>query len=107
MPGNPLVRLRWIGLAEGVSFLVLLGVAMPLKYLAHMPGAVKYVGWIHGLLFILYVAALGQATATQLWSPLRAALLFVAAVVPGGTFVADRWLRRQVPQPATSDPRCS
>ena len=95
---HPLTVLRWIGLAEGVSFLVLLGIAMPLKYLAHMPAAVKYVGWAHGLLFILYVLALGHATTVQLWSPLRAAALFVAAVVPGGTFVAERWLRRQAPR---------
>lgn len=102
---HPLSRLRLVGFAEGVSFLVLLGIAMPLKYLAHMPAAVKYVGWAHGLLFMLYVVALGQATAAQLWSPVRAALLFVAAVVPGGTFVADRWLRRQVPRnDATSPP---
>lgn len=98
MNRHPLARLRLVGLLEGVSFLLLLGVAMPLKYLAGMPSAVKYVGWAHGLLFILYVLALGQATAVQLWSPVRAALLFVAAVLPGGTFVAERWLRRQTPR---------
>ena len=95
---HPLTVLRWIGLAEGVSFLVLLGIAMPLKHLAHMPAPVKYVGWAHGLLFILYVLALGHATAVQLWSPVRAAGLFVAALLPCGTFVAERWLRRQVPR---------
>lgn len=95
---HPLTTLRWVGIAEGISFLVLLGIAMPLKYLAHQPAAVKYVGWAHGLLFILYILALGRATAVQLWSPLRAAALFVASLVPGGTFVADRWLRQQVPR---------
>lgn len=80
---------------EGVSFLTLMGIAMPLKYLAHMPAAVKYVGWVHGLLFVLYVLALGQATAARMWSPLKAVLLFVAAIVPFGTFVADRWLKTQ------------
>ncbi|MGN6531837.1 MAG: DUF3817 domain-containing protein, partial [Ginsengibacter sp.] len=47
-------QLRWIGIAEGISFLLLLGVAMPLKYLYDFPVAVKVTGWIHGLLFILY-----------------------------------------------------
>lgn len=92
-------RLRIIGLVEGISFLVLMGIAMPLKYLAQMPVAVKYVGMIHGILFILYVLALGHATASRLWSPLKAMLLFVAAVVPFGTFVSDRWLRKQVFRP--------
>lgn len=95
-------RLRFVGILEGISFLTLMGIAMPLKYLAHMPAAVKYVGWAHGLLFILYVLALGQATASKMWSPVKALLLFVAAVVPFGTFVADRWLRNQT-QP-TSPP---
>src|SRR5438552_3773981 len=49
-------RLRLVGYTEGVSFLVLLGIAMPLKYFAGMPLAVTIVGAIHGLLWILYVA---------------------------------------------------
>ena len=55
---NPIPLLRAAGLAEAVSFLVLLGVAMPLKYLAGMPQAVKVVGWAHGLLFMGFCAAL-------------------------------------------------
>jgi len=88
-------RLRLVGILEGISFLTLMGIAMPLKYLAHMPAAVKYVGWAHGLLFILYVLALGHATASKMWSPVKVLLLFVAAVVPFGTFLADRWLKTQ------------
>ena len=48
-------RLRFVGLLEGVSLLVLLGIAMPLKYLANQPDAVKLVGWAHGVLFVLFV----------------------------------------------------
>ena len=47
-------RMRAVGMAEGVSFLLLMGVAMPLKYFAGMPEAVKWTGWLHGVLFILY-----------------------------------------------------
>lgn len=43
-----------IAIIEGVSFLMLLGIAMPLKYLLGIPEMVKYVGWAHGVLFILY-----------------------------------------------------
>ena len=87
-------RLRAIGLLEGISFLVLLGVAMPLKYVWGMPLAVKWVGWAHGLLFM----ALGVLL---LLAMLRAALPFklavivgVAALLPAGPFFADRLLRR-------------
>ncbi|MDX2021353.1 MAG: DUF3817 domain-containing protein [Deltaproteobacteria bacterium] len=89
-------RLRLVGLLEGISFLTLMGIAMPLKYVAHWPYAVKYVGWVHGILFIWYVVSLGQATASRMWPLVRVFLLFVAAVVPFGTFIADKWLRTQV-----------
>ncbi|MCZ8134288.1 MAG: DUF3817 domain-containing protein, partial [Algoriphagus sp.] len=45
-------RFKWISLIEGLSFLILLGIAMPLKYMFDMPLAVTYVGWAHGILFI-------------------------------------------------------
>jgi integral membrane protein len=64
---NPIGRLRLIGLLEGSSFLILLGIAMPLKYAAGMPLAVKYVGWAHGALFLLFILALGQAAAETDW----------------------------------------
>ena len=49
-------RLRIIGFGEAISWLLLLGFAMPMKYIWHNPLPVKYVGWIHGLLFISYIA---------------------------------------------------
>ena len=48
-------RFKWISLIEGLSFLILLGIAMPLKYMFDQPLAVTYVGWAHGILFILYI----------------------------------------------------
>jgi integral membrane protein len=48
-------RFRMIGIAEGISFLVLLIIAMPLKYFYNQPLAVKYVGWAHGALFVAYI----------------------------------------------------
>ena len=86
---NPVVLLRYVGLAEGVSFLVLLLVAMPLKYAAGMPGAVKVVGWGHGVLFVAFCAALAWAAIAARWSAGRVALLFVAALVPLGTILLD------------------
>ena len=65
---NPIGRLRWIGFVEAVSFLLLLGVAMPLKYLAGQPLAVRIVGLIHGILFMIYLVAAAQARAATDWS---------------------------------------
>ncbi|RPJ34738.1 MAG: DUF3817 domain-containing protein [Verrucomicrobiaceae bacterium] len=91
---NVMRLLRTVSLTEGVSFLLLLLVAMPLKYIWDQPLAVKWVGWAHGVLFM----ALG---ALLLLAMLRAALPFrlafivgVAALLPAGPFFADRLLRR-------------
>lgn len=89
-------RLRAIGLAEGVSFLLLLGVAMPLKYFAGLPLFVKVVGWIHGGLFVLFCAALANAAFEHRWTLLRTAQLLLASLVPFGTFLVDGSLSREL-----------
>jgi integral membrane protein len=104
-PGGPsaaeaaseaIARLRLIAKIEAVSFLILLGVAMPLKYLAGLPLAVKLVGWAHGVLFILFVLALVRAKRDARLPTPFAALVFVAALLPFGPFVIDQRLSRQV-----------
>jgi integral membrane protein len=91
---NPLDRLRVIGMMEGASFLVLLGIAMPLKYLAGYPQMVSVVGMIHGVLFLLFVAAVLQASVAMRWPPLRMLAALAASVLPFGPFVFDAHLRR-------------
>lgn len=93
MLNSPIGRLRLVGMCEAVSFLLLLGVAMPLKYLADMPLAVRYVGWAHGVLFIAFVMLILPAISQAGWPLRRAALLFGAAFVPFGPFLADRSLK--------------
>jgi len=88
-------RLRAIGLIEGVSFLLLLGVAMPLKYFAGMPQAVTAAGWVHGILFISFCIALTQAHQDANWSPWRSGTVLMAALLPFGPFVIDKKLRRE------------
>jgi len=95
MESSVIRQLRIIGLVEGVSFLVLLGIAMPLKYLAGVPRAVSVVGMAHGVLFILYVAALVHAHLTVRWPARRALTLLAAAVLPLGPFVVEGSLRRE------------
>jgi integral membrane protein len=86
---NALSRFRLVGLMEGVSFVVLLLIAMPLKYWADLPRAVTYVGWAHGVLFMAYYAFLLSATLTYRWRAGRVLLAAAAALVPGGPFWLD------------------
>ncbi len=82
-------RLRVTGWWEGWSFLLLLGVAMPLKYFADWPLGVRVVGMAHGVLFMLYLAAALQAAMEHDWRWKRTALVLVASVLPAGPFVVD------------------
>lgn len=96
-PTTPSPILRWfqaIALAEGVSFLLLLGVAMPLKYLAGHPEAVHVVGALHGFLFLAYVASASLLFTHLKWPLSRFPGVMLASVLPFGTFVLERkWLR--------------
>jgi len=89
---TPINRLRFAGMAEAVSFLFLLGVAMPLKYAAGRPEFVKYGGWCHGLLFILFLLAIFQAWADKAIPFKHAVMAFIAALIPFGPFLIDRKL---------------
>ncbi len=90
----PLLRtLRMVSFCEGISFLVLLFVAMPLKHLMKIPEPVRYTGWAHGLLFIV-LCALILAALNRGSIPFRTAVLTgLAALFPGGPFLMDRSLR--------------
>jgi integral membrane protein len=87
-------RLRVLAFLEGVSFLVLLGVGMPLKYILHQPEANKVIGLVHGLLFVLYVLNVIQARIEFRWSGRKTGLALLASIVPFGTFWADARLFR-------------
>lgn len=82
-------------LAEGVSFLTLLFVAMPMKYFMGMPEVVRVVGSIHGGLFLLYVGLLATLHVKQRWSPMFSLYALVASVIPFGTFILDKHLREK------------
>ena len=87
--------LRVIGIAEGVSFLVLLLIAMPLKYIWDNPLPVKYTGWAHGLLFMLYVVAVLRAGWLLKWNYRRIALFLAASFLPLATFILDKNLKKE------------
>ena len=83
---------RKIAFAEGVSFLVLLLIAMPLKYFAELPIAVTIVGGLHGILFIAFVVMGWEAKNEYQkdWSWLT--ISFIASILPFGVFWLDRKL---------------
>jgi integral membrane protein len=81
---------RWIGRFEGISFLLLLFIAMPLKYIWGMPEYVRVVGMAHGGLFLAYVAMANYAALELRWSRKVWFLSMAAAVLPFGTFIFEK-----------------
>ncbi|HEU4562986.1 MAG TPA: DUF3817 domain-containing protein [Longimicrobium sp.] len=94
MLGTAIGRLRILGMLEGASFLILLGIAMPLKYLAGRPEMVRMVGMAHGILFLLFVAAVIRVAVAMRWPLARVAAALVASVVPFGPFILDARILR-------------
>jgi integral membrane protein len=87
-------RLRLVGLLEGASYVALLFIAMPLKYLNDMPLAVRIAGSVHGALFVLFCFALLHVVVDRGWRLPRAAGVFVASLLPFGTWAIDGRLKR-------------
>ncbi|MBL7926419.1 MAG: DUF3817 domain-containing protein [Bacteroidia bacterium] len=81
-----------IGHAEGVSYLLLLLVAMPLKYFMGLPEAVKLAGTIHGVLFVAFVVLLAGLHTKQKLKITTMVTLFLLSIVPFGTFFLERYL---------------
>lgn len=87
-------RLRAVAFVEGISYLVLLFIAMPLKYAAGIPQAVRVVGMAHGVLFVAFGLALLMVFVERRLDIGRSALTFLSSLVPFGTFVIDGHLKR-------------
>ena len=88
-------RFRMIGIAEGISFLVLLLIAMPLKYFFNFPEAVKVIGWLHGALFVAFIYFAFEVMGTLKKNFGWFVKAFIAAFVPLGTFIFDRQLKKE------------
>jgi len=86
---------RIIAVSEGISFLTLLLIAMPIKYLLGMPEAVKIVGWIHGILFISYIPGVFLVRKSINWNIAHVGMALIASILPGGTFILDYKLLRK------------
>jgi integral membrane protein len=86
---------RIVSLAEGISLLTLLFIAMPMKYFMGLPEIVKVVGWIHGVLFMAYGVVLAVTHFRLRWPFLFSLGAMVASVIPFGAFVLDKQLRKK------------
>ena len=91
-----LKKLHLIAWIEGISYLFLLLVAMPLKYLAAMPEVNYVAGMIHGALFLLFSLAVLQAKIEYRWPLGRAARIWLTAFVPFGMVLIDRMVAERV-----------
>lgn len=88
-------RFRKIAKMEGYSFLILLFIAMPLKYLFGIPIATKIVGMIHGTLWMGYLYTQYEASNEQKWKFKFNIFAFLMSVTPFGTFYLDKKLKIQ------------
>ncbi|NQZ75712.1 MAG: DUF3817 domain-containing protein [Ekhidna sp.] len=79
-------RFRLLAHMEGISFLLILMITMPLKYYYDMPGPNKVIGMAHGLLFVLYILATLQFLLQGKWNFKITFLAILASIVPFGTF---------------------
>jgi integral membrane protein len=99
-----LQQFRIAALLEGWSYLILLFIAMPLKYAAGLPLAVRIVGSVHGFLFLTFILALYRVIRERRWPIRRALRGFLYSLLPFGAFVFDRSLVREIGSTEGSDP---
>jgi len=80
---------RKVAVLEGISLLLILLVTMPLKYMMDIPEPTIWIGWAHGVLFVVYSFMLLPLLVNKTITFLEAVVLFIASFIPFGTFIAD------------------
>lgn len=84
-----LTLFRLTAILEGISYLSLFAISMPLKYMAEIPEPNKYIGYAHGFLFIAYIILAIVFWMEKKWSIKRLLILLIASLLPFGTFYID------------------
>lgn len=85
-----------VAFLEGISYILLLFIATPIKYIYNNPEYVKLLGMPHGLLFIGYIILAFIIKTDMKWSNKTLGLVLLAAIIPFGTFYVDRKYLKQV-----------
>ena len=93
-------RLRTASILEGLSYLILLVIAMPLKYIYDYPLAVRIVGMGQGILCVILILAIFKAHLNYKWSYRFSTQIFIASLIPLGAFWMDLKLKKIVIDPA-------
>ncbi|MEK7433521.1 MAG: DUF3817 domain-containing protein [Cyanobacteriota bacterium] len=93
---SELGRLRTIALCEGVSYMLLLFIAMPMKYILGLAIAVKIVGMLHGILFVLMIFSIAEVKGKNLLPFDMLIKVFIASLIPFGTFIIDKQLKEKM-----------
>ncbi|MFV0540248.1 MAG: DUF3817 domain-containing protein [Aestuariibaculum sp.] len=81
---------RIIALLEGISYILLLFIATPIKYVLNDPSYVKMLGMPHGVLFIAYVALAFMVKPELRWNSKQLLIVLVASIIPFGTFYIEK-----------------
>ncbi|MBK1790462.1 DUF3817 domain-containing protein [Persicirhabdus sediminis] len=92
---SPLGRLRILSLVEALSYLTLLFIAMPMKYIWGQPEMVRVVGMAHGVLFCIFCLVLLQAWIAAEWKIKVPTLIFIASLIPFAPILVERWLKKE------------
>lgn len=90
---NALNRFRFISFIEGISYLVLVFIAMPIKYLADNPYYVKIFGMAHGVLFILFILFLFESMRKYAWKNGFSLKIFIYSLLPFGSFIIEKKIK--------------
>jgi integral membrane protein len=96
-------RFRIVAFVESLSFLLLVFVAMPLKYIWHQPQPVKILGSVHGGLFVFFALVMLQAAIEHRWKLMTCVRLMIYSFVPFGPWVLERLITRELAQYAPVD----
>ncbi|MCO0596403.1 DUF3817 domain-containing protein [Peribacillus butanolivorans] len=86
---------RFITIIEGISYVLLLAIGMPFKYILDIGEATLILGSIHGFLFVLFCFLLLYVSRKLKWSFIKMAMIFIVSFIPFGNFVIDRKLLKQ------------
>jgi integral membrane protein len=94
MLSSAIGRFRLMGFIEGLSLLILLFIAMPLKYYAGLPEVVTVIGSLHGVFFIMYLVTIAYVTFKIRWSFIWVSSAIAVAFIPFGNLFLDAKLRK-------------
>ena len=94
---SELQKFRLINKIEGISFIIVIFIAMPLKYSFGFPIATKIAGMIHGVLFMAFVYQLLEAMKDVPFNKKEALIYFILSLVPFGSFYTDKLCKEKEP----------